>query len=249
MTETEWISCTDPEAMWVHLYYSKSNSRKLSLFACACLRRIWHLLTDERCRRAVEVVEQEADGQEITWEELRPIHQAALVGWDAQAEAADDQNYGTPLSRAMPDAGLAAYHLIDGDLQCVDNASDAVASLVAPQQDPCWQRAKAEEKREQVRLLRCIFHNPFCPVNLSSAVQGWNDGLVVRLARSAYEERHLPGGTLDNGRLMILADALEEAGCTDAEILSHLRGPGPHVRGCWVVDTLLGAELVSFTTF
>ena len=68
----------------------------------------------------------------------------------------------------------------------------------------------------------------------------WNDAVVVRLAQSAYEERHLPAGTLDNGRLAVLADALEEAGCTDADILDHLRGPGPHVRGCWPVDLCLG---------
>jgi hypothetical protein len=63
---------------------------------------------------------------------------------------------------------------------------------------------------------------------------------VVRLAQAAYDDRHLPAGTLDNGRLAILADALEEAGCTDADVLGHLRGPGPHVRGCWAVDLLLG---------
>jgi hypothetical protein len=63
---------------------------------------------------------------------------------------------------------------------------------------------------------------------------------VVRLAQAAYEERHLPAGTLDDGRLAVLADALEEAGCTDTDIVGHLRGPGPHVRGCWPVDLCLG---------
>jgi hypothetical protein len=43
-------------------------------------------------------------------------------------------------------------------------------------------------------------------------------------------------------RLPVLADALEEAGCTISDILDHCRGPGPHVRGCWVVDLLLGKE-------
>ena len=52
----------------------------------------------------------------------------------------------------------------------------------------------------------------------------------------------MPAGTLDNTRLAVLADALEEAGCTEADILGHLRGPGPHVRGCWVVDLILGKE-------
>jgi hypothetical protein len=63
---------------------------------------------------------------------------------------------------------------------------------------------------------------------------------VVALAQAAYEQRELPAGTLDMARLAVLADALEDAGCTDADLLSHLRGPGPHVRGCWAVDLILG---------
>jgi hypothetical protein len=49
-------------------------------------------------------------------------------------------------------------------------------------------------------------------------------------------------GTLDPARLTVLADALEDAGCTDADLLGHLRSPGPHVRGCWAVDLVLGKE-------
>jgi hypothetical protein len=68
----------------------------------------------------------------------------------------------------------------------------------------------------------------------------WNDAAVVCLAQAAYDERILPTGTLDNARLAVLADALEEAGCTDVQILTHLRGGGEHYRGCFVVDALLG---------
>ena len=60
------------------------------------------------------------------------------------------------------------------------------------------------------------------------------------MATAAYEVRTLPAGTLDPDRLAILADALEDAGCTNADVLDHCRGAGPHVRGCWVVDLLLG---------
>src|SRR5437762_722095 len=61
------------------------------------------------------------------------------------------------------------------------------------------------------------------------------DGIIPRLAQAVYEERAFE-------RLPVLADALEEAGCTDAAILDHCRSPGPHARGCWVVDLLLGRE-------
>jgi hypothetical protein len=63
---------------------------------------------------------------------------------------------------------------------------------------------------------------------------------VLALAQAAYDERELPAGTLDTTRLAVLADAVEEAGCDQADLLAHLRGPGPHVRGCWTVDLLLG---------
>jgi hypothetical protein len=61
---------------------------------------------------------------------------------------------------------------------------------------------------------------------------------MTALARAAYEER-LPEGALDPARLHVLADAVEEAGCAEGDILTHLRGPGPHARGCWAVDALL----------
>jgi hypothetical protein len=93
-------------------------------------------------------------------------------------------------------------------------------------------------KTESADFLREIY-NPH-RLLLDPAILAWNDSTVVRLAQTAYEERHLPAGTLDSGRLAVLADALEEAGYTDADILGHLRGPGPHVRGCWAVDLCMG---------
>ncbi len=74
---------------------------------------------------------------------------------------------------------------------------------------------------------------------MASSLLEWNGGLVPRLAEIAYQERLLPSGHLDPARLAVLSDALEEAGCTDAEILSHLRSRGPHVRGCWALDLVL----------
>ncbi|VTT98685.1 Uncharacterized protein OS=uncultured bacterium PE=4 SV=1 [Gemmataceae bacterium] len=78
--------------------------------------------------------------------------------------------------------------------------------------------------------LQCLFGNPFCPV---TADPTWLTSTVVALARGIYEDRAFE-------RMPILADALQDAGCDNADILDHCRGPGPHVRGCWVVDLLLG---------
>jgi hypothetical protein len=70
----------------------------------------------------------------------------------------------------------------------------------------------------------------------------WLTPTVLALAQAAYDNRILPAGTLDNPHLAVLADALEDAGCTDAEILHHCRQPAEHVRGCWLLDLLLKKE-------
>jgi hypothetical protein len=91
---------------------------------------------------------------------------------------------------------------------------------------------EALERGVQSHLLRCIFGNPFRPVSFSPA---WRTGTALALARQMYDSREF-------GALPILADALQDAGCDNADILSHCSGLGPHVRGCWVVDLVLGKE-------
>jgi hypothetical protein len=100
-------------------------------------------------------------------------------------------------------------------------------------------RAASGAESERAALVRDVFGNPFRAASLDPA---WLTPDVLSLAQAAYEERTLPAGTLDPARLALLADALEDAGCGDADILSHLRGEGPHVRGCWAVDLCLGRE-------
>jgi hypothetical protein len=95
------------------------------------------------------------------------------------------------------------------------------------------------ERAAQSALVRDIF-TPFRPVAVGPAWLTRRAGAVPSLAQAAYDERDLPAGHLDPARLAVLADALDEAGCTDADVLNHLRGPGPHARGCWAVDLLLG---------
>ncbi len=89
--------------------------------------------------------------------------------------------------------------------------------------------------RQQAFWLRDIIGNPFRPVAANPAWLAWNDEAIPKMAQAIYDERAF-------ARLPLLADALEDAGCTEAEILAHSRGPGPHVRGCWVVDLLLGKK-------
>jgi hypothetical protein len=88
-------------------------------------------------------------------------------------------------------------------------------------------------------LYEVIGKHLFRETAVASPHRDW-DRTVIQVAEAAYDERQLPEGTLDPARLAVLADALEDAGCNDAELLGHLRSPGPHVRGCWAVDLVLG---------
>jgi hypothetical protein len=91
------------------------------------------------------------------------------------------------------------------------------------------------EKQAQADLLRDLVGNPFRPSPLDSTVLTWNGGTVPRMAQAIYHDWAFD-------RLPILAAALEEAGCSEPTILAHCRSEGPHVRGCWVIDLLLGKE-------
>jgi hypothetical protein len=84
--------------------------------------------------------------------------------------------------------------------------------------------------------LRDIVGNPFRPVTIDTS---WQTPTALGLAQVAYDVRRLPSGELDPQRLSVLADALEDVGCANRQILDHLRGPGPHVRGCFALDFLL----------
>jgi hypothetical protein len=97
-------------------------------------------------------------------------------------------------------------------------------------------------ERGVVAILRDIF-GPllFRPVAIDASWLSWGNCTVSRLARAAYDGRQMPAGTLEQERLGVLADAMEEAGAGDQEMLGHLRESGKvHYRGCWVIDLLLG---------
>lgn len=89
----------------------------------------------------------------------------------------------------------------------------------------------------KVFMLRDIVGNPFRPCSPLTD----SDCLIKNAAQAAYEERDLPSGHLQRDRLLVLADMLEERGLVgDSELLRHLRGDGPHWRGCWGIDLVLG---------
>jgi hypothetical protein len=227
MTEAEWLACADPQKM-LDFLRGKTNERKLRLFACACCRRLGNLLSDKYSRKALTIAERYADG-EVSGEKL------GFAWGDARraAQVAHRQERETAEASAM--WGVAG--LCEADIgRVVGVVQLAAICEVYPEQ-----HRVTDAHRGQLLLLRDIFGNPFrsSPV-IDNNVLVWNDGAVRRLAQAAYDERELPAGTLNPGRLAVLADALEEAGATDAELLQHLRQKGPHVRGCFAIDAALG---------
>jgi hypothetical protein len=135
-----------------------------------------------------------------------------------------------------PDVGILLFAVGYGDLDLASDMAARIAGGVEAQvttenYDPA---TRAEIKRH-AELFRDIFGSPFHRVTVDASWLNWNFGTVPAIARHIYDERRFEN-------MSILADALEDAGCGDAAILDHCRGSGPHVRGCWVLDLLLGKE-------
>jgi hypothetical protein len=215
MTEAEWLACTDPGALFTHLG-PKLNERRLTLFACACCRRVWGLLTDERSRRSVEYAEREADGAA----EDEPFHSMISRAYSA-CEAARSRNDdpGYEVAAAAHDAAVVRFH----GPHLAANLAGRIASSTAD---------AAAERAAQANLVRDIFGNPFRPGALDPFWLAWGNGFIARLSREIYDERAFE-------RLPILADALEDAGCREEVLLGHCRSGAEHARGCWALDLLL----------
>jgi hypothetical protein len=227
LTEREWLTSTDPQAMLASLRGTGVLSeRKARLFVAACCRRVWHLLTDDKSREAVEVAERYADGL-ATQAELADAHW--VCGDFATSSLASFLVANAAGYLSGDDSGMedAAVSVLDGLTWSVlgGEALDRVAAA-----------------EQHAALLHDLFGPlPFRPESFPPSALAWSDGLVVKLAASIYEGRRLPQGSLAGARVGVLADALEDAGCTDEELLLHFRREGQsHWRGCWGLDVILG---------
>jgi hypothetical protein len=196
------------------------QGRKLRLLACAALRREWHRLTSPSVRTAVEAAERFADG------------------------AAGPEELGAARGAAAPEAARMCRSLWFGDEETSRDVwysvavhpsgrplGDIVAHYTSVNSTPRSLFA-LRTQRAEAGLLRDIFGNPFRPIAFSPE---WRTDTALSLAWQMYDSR-------DFSAMPILADALQDAGCDRADVLDHCRGPGVHVRGCWVVDMVLGKE-------
>ncbi len=195
--------------------------RKLRLLACACCRRVWRWLPDERSRRAVETAERYADGL-VSTKELE-------IAWEAATEAAWEVGEEPPDRFLMTAAMAAGKDGWTASWAC-QVISWHVANTTATAEE--WDRARDEERACQSVLFHDIFGNPFRPIAVDPL---WRKDEVLRLAQAIYEEQAF-------GRMAELAAALEVVGCADAAIFEHCRRRGRHVRGCWALDAILARE-------
>ena len=264
MTESEWLECNDPTPM-LEFLRGKASDRKLRLFLVACCRRVWHLLTDQRSRTAIEIAERFAEGRAGVAE----LTSAEDTAWNAHDTTVHALRSFEGIGENGEDMVLPGWEIAinpcsaTGSVWLTTRPPEFVANGWMGPFNPCARAAQyaawaisgmyegsdpathaaqaAERETEQCRLLRCIIGLiPFRPITIAPAVVAWNDGRVRRIAAGIYEERRLPEGTLDSGRLAILTEALLDAGCDNEELIAHCRSPGPHVRGCWALDLILG---------
>ena len=218
ITEAQWLAA-GPWGPLCGAVQRRENARKMRLFGCACCRRLGGLLTDPRSRAAVEVAEQFAEGA---------VNRAALDGARAAAHAAVN-DLGQVEYKWEPDgwAANAAELVAHGTVKVHFRLAGTRAAEAIGQ---AGVRTHAAEQAIQLGLLREVFGNPFRPIALDPA---WRTATAIALALGMYDVR-------DFSAMPILADALQDAGCDDEQVLGHCQSDEPHVRGCWVVDQVLG---------
>jgi hypothetical protein len=241
VTEAEWLACDNADrlfefvsstpstlsrgARWLGLAGASSSvasGRQMRLYACACCRQI-PLLSGRAAalQEVLDVVESYADGRAGATD-LKTADNDVTGAVKGILDAAGANDLGALI--ISPDRG---------ELTMLARAAMAVSSAVNGPRAARVFALLAGVACESATL-RCVFGNPFRPpTRLPPEVLGWNDGTVRRIAEGIYGERAF-------ARLPILADALLDAGSEDEDVIEHCRSAGTHVRGCWVVDLILG---------
>jgi hypothetical protein len=204
---------------------SKASERKARLLAVACCRRLDDLKGREKSLKALSIAERYADGM-VDRKELLDARSRA---WGAAASFNEIQ----ARRRAIPTPADARTHAA---LVAAARTTNPWHASFFDMAFPTLSNDAMNRNPEFVAFIRDIFGTPMRPAPaIDATVLNWNGGTVCQLAMSIYDDRGFD-------RLPLLADSLEDAGCSDVEILGHLRSPGPHVRGCWAVDLLTGKK-------
>jgi hypothetical protein len=221
ITAAEWLKAKT--VIDLDLYRSAwKQFRKWRLFGVACCRRAMTLTPDARLEALAACAEDFAEGL-VTWDEVKKVRRTLAT---IRKELGDTFGPDEAKHDVLDALDCATLKEAIGALGAEQKAQFAFAAVSRPKFDAGY----AREEREQVRLARDIFGNPFHPVAFDPA---WRTRTAKALAKQMYDTR-------DFAAMPILADALQDAGCDNEDVLKHCRDAKQvHVRGCWVVDLVL----------
>jgi hypothetical protein len=249
-TAEEWEKATDVFPIWCMARdrarfnralvdpskVKKYNRRLLYLMGVAMCRRVEALFPHKSCHKALQVAEAFAEGT-AKYSKLGAAHEAVGAIDDDEQPVAN-----WAAARAVYWLGPDDYRVTEAVEMVVDVAgyrAALAAGILKPDSgyNPgVWNRkpfkdGKKKEEKALCAVVRDVLGNPFCPVKFSPK---WRTSTAVALAKEMYKSN-------DFSAMPILADALQDAGCDSEEVLNHCRDANqPHVRGCWVVDGVLG---------
>lgn len=220
MTEAEWLASDDTEEMYFFVVGRRTVSRrKIDLYCVACSKLVTHLIHAEDGKAAFEWLEEHPGQRERPHSggHLRDLFR----GPAQQLFDAHERRSGCP-------TGAAIKVAFDLWADWYEYAFPNVYEWFEP-----FPTALRDDPRVYLPgVTRDIFGNPFRTAAFDVT---WRTSTAIALSHAIYADRAFD-------RMPILADALQDAGCEDPDILDHCRGDGPHVRGCWVVDLILGKK-------
>ncbi|MBA4191676.1 MAG: hypothetical protein C0467_27160 [Planctomycetaceae bacterium] len=245
MTEAEWLACRDPTPM-LELLHGKASDRKLRLFGCATAPGLMSLFGDRPPHDLLEAIERCADAGSLDVCSGRlTVISSPMLGTFYGRTKPDKPPLLMVGSMVRPDSIVGLIEVLQLFNEIRAECYGIVVEIITPT------GAFVEYSQPLVRVLllpvfiqedykhyglpplRDIFGNPFRPVSFDPC---WRTSTAVSLAQGMYDSR-------DFSAMPILADALQDAGCEHADILTHCRDEKQvHVRGCWVVDLVLGKE-------
>jgi hypothetical protein len=262
MTEAEWVACADLTPLY-NVVRNRATTRQLRVFMVACCRLKATEFFDPRIHVVLETAECCADDPtaeaivstlQNQWATSRhPVRfpQAGTEGelgrvisgvYQLLDDVPNEPTYDEPYSNSQAALARAVFMCLrdlpgqiftGGAGDAAEYCAWAVIKVGALKYGARSEEVRTAESLAQIAIadiLRDIFGNPFRPVSVDTA---WLTSTVIALARQMYDSRDFSG-------MPILADALQDAGCETAAILDHCRGSGPHCRGCWLMDLLLG---------
>ena len=221
MPKSNWLTSDDPTKL-LKLVRGKASERKHRLFAMACFGRDILFSGDQSCIQVFLVADRFADDDAPVDE----IQHAELIADAACANMTGERRFAW-------EAATAAVYCASLRSECWQWATTAAkGSATDLSHQATTKNDQTDERLIRLAMIRCVYGNSFRPVVADSK---WLSSTVIGIAEGIYAERAFD-------RLPILADALMDAGCEHPDVLDHCRSAGPHVRGCWVVDLILGKK-------